>query len=453
VLNLRSTLLLFLILFVVPAAVHAEVRKLTILHSNDLHARLLPDDKKQGGFAYLATLVKQQRALCGKPCLYLNAGDLVQGTPVSTMFKGTPIYEIANRFHFDAATLGNHEFDYGYQQIPTFLKKANYPIVSANVVASKNPAQLVTNRPYVIKKVGGIKVAIIGAAMANLVSGFLRAESAGPWNALPVAQTVARYAAELKQQKKADLVIVLGHILRTEGSEVIRTVPDVAAVVEGHDHAGRKEMEVFEGKSGDRHVAVGCVGYGRELCKLELSIQMPEGKVVDAKWEQLPVDSTKIKPDESMTKIVDKWEKRVSHVMDVKIATAQHDFDRQALVTLIERAFREELKTDFGVTNRGGVRDVLPKGDVLVRNMWNISPFDNRMMIARGVKGSQLASFVKESEKVEPDKLYSVATSDFIVENEATRKALGLDGIKFEPTSEMMRDVIIRWVKRQGVLE
>jgi 5'-nucleotidase / UDP-sugar diphosphatase len=453
VLNRTSSLLLFPLFFLASSFAQGEVRKLTILHSNDLHARLLPDDKKQGGFAYLATLVKQQREICGKHCLYLNAGDLVQGTPVSTIFKGTPIYEIANRFHFDAATLGNHEFDYGYQQIPNYLKKANYPIVSANVVLAKDPAQLVTNKPYVIKKVNGIRIAIIGAAMANLVSGFLTQDRAGPWTAQPVAQTVARYAAELKREDKADFVIVLGHILRKESSEIIQSVPEVGVVVEGHDHAGRKEMESAQGKAGDRHIAVGCVGYGRELCKLELSIQMPEGRIVEAKWDRLAVDATKIAPDPSMAKIVDKWEKRVSKVMDVKIATANRDYDRAALVTLIERAFREEFKTDFGVTNRGGVRDVLSKGDVLVRNLWNICPFDNRMMVARGVKGSQLTSFVKDTEKVEPEKLYSIATSDFVVENEATRKALGLEGIRFEPTTEMMRDVVIRWVQRKGTLD
>src|SRR5438067_343855 len=86
-----------------------DVRKLTILHTNDLHAHLLPNEEGQGGFAYLATALRQQRAGCAE-CLYLNAGDLVQGTPVSTIFHGLPVYEIANRLGIDVATLGNHEF-------------------------------------------------------------------------------------------------------------------------------------------------------------------------------------------------------------------------------------------------------------------------------------------------------------------------------------------------------
>src|SRR5580693_5917120 len=122
---------LWLLLFALSALAQ-DVRPLTILHSNDLHAHLLPDDQGMGGFAYLATAVREQRAHSAAS-LYLNAGDLVQGTPVSTLFQGLPIYEIANHLGFDASTLGNHEFDYGWQRIQDFVKAAQFPIVSANV--------------------------------------------------------------------------------------------------------------------------------------------------------------------------------------------------------------------------------------------------------------------------------------------------------------------------------
>jgi 2',3'-cyclic-nucleotide 2'-phosphodiesterase (5'-nucleotidase family) len=152
-----------------------------------------------------------------------------------------------------------------------------------------------------------------------------------------------------------------------------------------------------------------------------------------------------------MARVVDKWEKRVSAAMDVKIATAARTFPRADLVPLMERAFREELKADFAVMNRGGVRDQINQGDILVRHIWNISPFDNRMMIARA-KGSQLAKFVKEGETVEAEKVYVITTSDYLVNNAESRAGLGLEGIRFEDTPDMMRDVFARWVKKQGVI-
>ena len=97
----------------------AEVRSLTILHTNDVHAQFIPARQPLGGFAYLASAIRQERANC-TDCILLNAGDLVQGTPVSTIFHGLPVYEVANLFGFDAATLGNHEFDYGWMQARKF---------------------------------------------------------------------------------------------------------------------------------------------------------------------------------------------------------------------------------------------------------------------------------------------------------------------------------------------
>lgn len=431
-------------LFLVLAALAAQaqdLRKLSIIHTNDLHARFLPDDKKLGGFAYVAASINEQRKDC-KHCLVLNAGDLVQGSPVSTMFKGTPVYELANKFKFDASTLGNHEFDYGWRQVPEFLKKAKFPVVSANVVNSEGG--FIADRPYVIKKVNGIRVAIIGAAMANLVSGFLTDITAGPWKAKPVAETANRVAAELKD--KADVIVLLGHIHQKEGSEVLQAATDVDVVVEGHNHSGRTQLE----RVADR-VAVGCGGYGREIGRLDLEIKMPEGKIVTASWKKIPVEAAKITPQPAMAKLVDKWEKRVSAAMDVKIGAAERTFPRADLVPIMERAFREELKADFAVMNRGGVRDQLNQGDILVRHIWNISPFDNRMMIARA-KGSQLAKFIKEGETVDPEKVYVITTSDYLVNNAESRAGLGLEGIRFEDTPEMMRDVFLRWVKKQSII-
>src|SRR5512136_1233078 len=75
----------------------ADLATLTILHTNDLHARLTPLENGNGGFARLAGLLRRERAGC-KDCLVVDAGDVVQGSPVSTIFRGLPVYEIVNLF-------------------------------------------------------------------------------------------------------------------------------------------------------------------------------------------------------------------------------------------------------------------------------------------------------------------------------------------------------------------
>src|SRR5580698_2865381 len=114
----------------------AEIRTLTILHTNDLHSRLSPLDNHHGGFAYLAAAIRHEREGC-TDCILVNAGDLAQGSPVSTVYKAEPVFQILNMLGYDAATLGNHDFDYGWQQAKKFVVIANYPIVSSNIVDSK----------------------------------------------------------------------------------------------------------------------------------------------------------------------------------------------------------------------------------------------------------------------------------------------------------------------------
>ena len=417
-----------------------EPRKLTILHSNDLHARLLPDDRNMGGWAQLLTLVRRERAGCDH-CLYLNAGDLVQGTPVSTLFKGLPLYELGNLFEFDASCLGNHEFDYGWSQVREFIKAAKFPVISANIVNGEG--KLIAPKPYVIKKVNGLRVGIVGVAMGNLVEGFLTPKTAGPWHALPVVETVRKYVAEL--HGKTDAIIVLGHILQEEGSAIIREVPEVAAVIEGHNHSGREAAEIVDGR-----VAAGCRGYGRDLCRLDLEIA--GGKAVSAKWTKIPVTAKDIAPAEDMRKKIAEWEAKVAKVVDVKIAEAERDFDQPAVRRLTEQAIRDEMRVDIGYVNSGGIRDRLAKGAVLARNVWNIIPFDNQMMTATA-RGSKLTKLVPEGVQLDPGREYSVGMSDFVVFNAGSRLALGLDGIEFSRTDFDMRDLLLSWIKKQGVLK
>src|SRR5882724_1346778 len=149
----------------IGSALTAEVRTLTILHTNDLHSRLLPLENKNGGFAHLATVIRRERANC-HDCILLNAGDVAQGTPVSTIFHGLPVFEIANLLGFDAATLGNHEFDYGWMQARKFIQTAHYPIVSSNIVNADGA--LFAPKPYVILRVNGLRVAVIGGMTDTL---------------------------------------------------------------------------------------------------------------------------------------------------------------------------------------------------------------------------------------------------------------------------------------------
>ena len=418
-----------------------QVRHLTILHSNDLHARLTPDSNHRGGFAYLATLVRAQRKGC-RDCLYLNAGDLVQGTPVSSIFRGEPVFQIGNLLKFDAAAIGNHDFDYGYKQTEKFMHIAKYPLLSANI--EDNAGKLFARKPYVIKKVNGLRVAIIGAVLSDL-EGFLKPKDLGPWHSSPVKDAVQKYALQLRDN--ADVVIVLGHIHAAEGSSIIKDVPQVNIVVEGHEHRGRPELEAVDGR-----VAVGCAGYGTDLCRLDVEVNVREKKLVSWKWTKLPVDANTLAPAPDVEKLVAKWEKKVTEKVDTVIGEAKRDLARADLVAIIEKATLDQMHADFTSMNAGGVRDRLSRGPILERHIWNIIPFDNVIMVAK-VPGSKVPEAMRKSAVIDPAKEYTIALSDFLATNPVSLKTFGLLDVKFQATDQFLRDVVINWVKKVKVVE
>ena len=432
--------LLSLLLCATPLA--AQIKPLTILHSNDLHAHLLPDDRDNGGFARLATEVRRQKAQCAA-CLYLNAGDLVQGTPVSTLFHGAPIYQIANLLGIDVSTLGNHEFDYGWRRVQEFFHIAKFPIVSANIVDADGKTM---TRPYVIQTVGGIRVGIIGAILGDLVGTVVTKESAGPWHTLPVVETVRKYAAELRD--RTDLIVVLGHIHdESEVNEILKQVPEVSVVVAGHSHEGYPAMTNIDGR-----VAVLVPAYGVQLGRLDLKVDVGAKKLLSAEWTKIPIVAS-IPPAPDVAREVAKWESKVSRLVDVPIgeATARLERNNPELRKMIERAMAEQSGADIAWINPGNVRDRMPEGRILARTVWNILPFDNYIMLGK-FKGSELPPSITKRYPVEPDREYTVATTDFTVANQSDKDQLNATGLRFPQTGPLQRDAMIEWIKKKKVV-
>ncbi len=422
------------------ASLTAEVRSLTILHLNDLHAHISPENG-HGGFAYLAALIHRERANC-TDCILLNAGDLVQGTPVSTIFRGEPIYRLANLLGFDADCLGNHDFDYGWAQTVKFTTIANYPIVTANVVNAAG--QLITPKPYVILKVNGLRVAVIGGMTESLYK-LSTPKLLGEWHTTPLVETVRKYARELRDQ--SDLVVLLAHITGEEENAILHTVPEIPVSVTGHIHAG-----IAEALSHDGRVLVRVKSYSEELGRLDLRVDTEKKAPVSWTWKRIPVDTATIQPDEAVAREVKVWEDKVAAQVDRPLAIAKRSFDKREVKRLIEQAVREETHSDFAFMNLGGVRDSLPQGQLLDRNIWNVMPFDNEVVIGT-FKGRDLPKTVVGDRKIDPDRDYTLAVSDYTAANQGVPESLGVTGLEFPKNAGLMRDIILKWFRHKKVID
>jgi 5'-nucleotidase / UDP-sugar diphosphatase len=441
---LRRRILLASAFLLLAGCRQSTVHEFTILHINDFHDRLLPDPDGIGGAAHLATLLKRERA-AANAALTLSAGDLVEGTPVSTLYQGAPDYEIANNLGIDVNCLGNHEFDYGWRKIRDFMQIASFPTVSANTVdASGNR---LVNPPYVIRDVGGMRVAVVGALLEGLLNN-TTSDRVGPYGTAPIVETLRPIVARAKEQ--ADMVVVLGHIEKTEGESILHNLPDVSVVVIGHDHKPWKEPVEIDGK-----FVIHAEGYGRQVGRMVLSYDIATRRIVSHEWTGIPVDDREYPADPTVEAQVEKWEARVSALVDVPIGRATREIPRAEVRNLMVQAMLDRFPADFAFTNRGGVRDSLHQGELLARHVGNVMPFANAVVTLE-IPGDQLAALKDPSggtdavvmAPLDPKRVYRLDTTDFVAQSWADK------GQAFPRHDQgvLLRDVLIDWIKQRKVI-
>jgi 2',3'-cyclic-nucleotide 2'-phosphodiesterase (5'-nucleotidase family) len=389
----------------------------------------------------VAAAVKRERAGC-KDCIFLNAGDLVQGSPVSTIFHGLPVFEISNLLGFEAATLGNHEFDYAWPQAKKFLRTARYPVVTSNIENEKG--QQFTEKPYVILNVNGLRVAVVGA-MTDSLKTLTTPKLLENWRTTPVVETARKHAREARG--RADLVVLLAHITGEEETAFLETAPEFPVLVTGHIHRGIERPMTHDGR-----VLVRVRAYGEEIGRLDLKVDTEKKAPVSWEWKKIPIDSRKIAPDAEVARLVKRWEDEVTARVDAPLAVSRRAFTKTEVKAIIERAMREQTGADFAFMNLGGVRDVIPQGQLLNRHIWNIMPFDNTVVIGT-FKGRDLPATVVGNRQLEPGRDYTLAVSDYTAANQAGSGSLNTKGLVFPNEVGLLRDLLIDWFRKKKVIE
>lgn len=234
-------------------SLNAQQTHLVILHTNDTHSQITPqttgEGKGLGGYERREAYINKVRSE-NENVLLLDAGDFSQGSPYFTLFDGDVEIELMNALGYDAACLGNHEFDNGQQELARRAGNAAFPILSANLDFSRTPLDGII-KPYAIVEKGGMRIGIIGLTtnLRNLVS-------AGSLTDLgwehPV-KVLNSLALELKHTHKCDLIIALTHCGFDAGSEnnpgdtmLAEKSENVDIIIGGHSHTRLEEMKVFK---------------------------------------------------------------------------------------------------------------------------------------------------------------------------------------------------------------
>ena len=256
--KMRRIVMMIALLLVVVCGSAKGTKKITVLHTSDTHSCILPLNKSladtlladRGGFLRRIAMLKQER-LKEPNLLLFDCGDFSQGSSYYTMFKGDVEVELMNRMHYDAATIGNHEFDFGLDNMIRLFKMAEFPIVCSNYDFGDTELKDIV-KPYIVLKRQGVKIGVF--ALCPPLEGLVSAKNYGPLKFLDPVEVTTRMVDVLRRQEKCDVVICLSH-LGWEVSEYpddkfISQTSGIDLVLGGHSHTYLKTLGYVTDKEG-----------------------------------------------------------------------------------------------------------------------------------------------------------------------------------------------------------
>ncbi len=262
--------ILLVLLTLVAAGAQAQDKKLYVMHSSDTHSRIDPLDDNpavrnagMGGAARRVALVHRFRTE-HPDALVLDCGDISQGTPYYNMYKGELEVRIMNLAGYDAMTIGNHEFDFGLDNMARIFSLADFPVVCSNYDFTGTVLEDIV-KPYVTLRRNGVKIGIFGLSpqLEGLVQ---QSKCEGVVYKDPV-QTAAEMTALLKDKEKCDVIILLSHlgITRNPGvgdmydNVLVPQTRHIDLVLGGHTHTFLEQAEMVRDADG-REVPIMHIG-------------------------------------------------------------------------------------------------------------------------------------------------------------------------------------------------
>ena len=255
---------IFIVMSFLCAAIAVQAQKvktLEILHTNDTHSCILPLNPGladtvvagRGGYVRRISMIEQERRKCPDLLLF-DSGDFSQGSSFYTMFKGDVEVGLMNRMGYDAVTIGNHEFDFGLDNMARLFRMANFPVVCANYDFTGTPVEGLV-KPYVIIRRGGLRIGVFGIcpAMDGLVDA-TKCEGVKYLDPIKTADDVARM---LKHDKKCDLVVCLSHLgwqmqQNVDDHKMMAANHDIDIVLGGHSHTYFDTLQYVDNADGKK---------------------------------------------------------------------------------------------------------------------------------------------------------------------------------------------------------
>ena len=383
---------------------------LVILTTSGLNGQLLPAEEKNeqhstgmvrtfGGFARIQSVFESYRTKYPGATITVATGDDLMGESL-TNEKGKTVFETMNRMGFDISTLGNHEFNRGTKFLVNCLKAKKFPTVCSNLeIAKGNPLRNYITNTAVLER-SFVKVGFMGMILPELKL------ISNPGSAISIPadyiESARKTAQDLKQNQKADLIILLSHMPLETQKIILQEVPEIDVICGGQSYKDiLPGQEIIARDAATPGLMVQCGSQGRYVGVLK--INMNDKSIHKHEWTIIPVsDNT---PEDSHIKAF--LASKVKDTTSVPVAISPVALDTRAASIrtgetiagrLASYIMREKFNTDIAFQNGGGFRGdkVIPAGPITDQDINTMFPFGNKMTVLK-VSGKNLKQLLERS--------------------------------------------------------
>lgn len=389
-----------------------ETFKLRIIHTNDHHARIepvvggTPAAPIHGGVARRKVLIDAIRAEGGNQLL-IDAGDVFQGTLWFNQYLGLADLEFYHYLGYEAMTIGNHEFDKGPAPLANFIKQAQFPVLSANMVADPSTPIYGLYKPWIIKEVGGERIGIFGLTTEETPA--ISSPGAGI-TFTNYIEAAKKAVADLKAQG-INKIIALTHIGITFDRELARQVDGIQVIIGGHSHTpmgpmlkpadpARPYPEVIASPSGKPVVMATDWEWGRWLGDLTVGFDA-NGDITNVLGARPTEVAASIAPDTALDNRIKVLAQPIAGLRtkpagEAAVALNGNRADVRTKETnlgnLISDAMLEKTRpagAQVAIMNGGSIRTSIDAGQITLGELLDVQPFGNTIGLVT-LTGTQL---------------------------------------------------------------
>jgi 5'-nucleotidase len=451
--------------------------RLTIFHTNDTHGVLVAERNEYcfdvGGVSIRSAMLKEfRREYANNPhhhVMVLDGGDILESDILSHFYHGEPDVLAMNAMGYNAMTLGNHDFGYKIEALQTLQKLADFPFLSCNLTWTETGEPFC--EPYIIREYDGRKIAILGAT-SHTVMWNIHRDDRGRIQYEDATTAVSRYVKELCA-KSVDYLIFLSHLGIEEDRNIAANIEGIDLIIGAHSHTLFEEPEYV-----NNCPIVHAGRYSQTMGRVDL--YFPE--IGSASKPELQYRAMEM-GDSEMGKLIEPYYTKLMAKVDQPLSELPEEIHTRnkcmgpaPLNQMVLQLILEETGADVAVATAVSVRGSLGPGMVLLKDLYDIMPFDNYVTTLQ-VTGRDIRALLHYNQTkidspfylqirgieltnqeqtdgtiagipIDDDKTYKMVTDNFMAAGGGRDEVLeNIQGA--EPTSTLIRSVLESYLRRR----